>query len=93
MICTVGCYGRKGCFRYDECGKPYDITSVPPYAAGISHRMQVRYRIENISPVPAGTGIIKRTLFCQQTKEGSFMVEIGGLEPLACYMRSNRSTN
>lgn len=73
MICTAGCYGRKGCCRYDECGKPYDITSVPPYAAGISHRMKVRYRIENISPVPTGTGIIERTLFCQQTKEGSFM--------------------
>lgn len=53
------------------CGNPYDKTSVPPYAAGISHRMQVRYRIENISPVPTGTGIIERV-----TKRSGIAVKV-----------------
>ena len=41
-------------------GKPYDIISVPPYAVGIYHRTIVRYHVEDISPVPEGTDIIKK---------------------------------
>ena len=39
--------------------RKHDIISVPPYAAGIYHRTKVRYHIEDISPVPTGTGIIE----------------------------------
>ena len=41
----------------------YDIISVPSYAEGI-------YHIEDISPVPQGTDIIVKNLFCQVDKRG-----------------------
>lgn len=53
-------------------GKPYDIISVPSYAAGMYHRTKVRYHIGDISPVPAGTDIIEKSLFCQADKRGIF---------------------
>ena len=48
----------------------YDIISVPSYAEGIYHRTTVRYHIEDISPVPSGTDIIVKNLFCQVDKRG-----------------------
>ena len=48
----------------------YDIISVPSYAEGIYHRTTVRYHIEDISPVPQGTDIIVKNLFCQVDKRG-----------------------
>ena len=53
-------------------GKPYDIISVPSYAAGMYRRTKVRYHIGDISPVPAGTDIIEKSLFCQSDKRGIF---------------------
>ena len=50
----------------------YDIISVPSYAAGIYHRTIVRYHTEDISPVPSGTDIIEKDLFCQIDKRGLF---------------------
>ena len=40
------------------------MISVPSYAEGVYHRTIVRYHIEDISPVPRGTDIIVKTLFC-----------------------------
>ena len=48
----------------------YDIISVPAYAEGIYHRTIVRYHIEDISPVPQGTDIIVKNLFCLVDKRG-----------------------
>ena len=50
--------------------RKYDIISVPSYAEGIYHRTTVRYHIEDISPVPQGTDIIVKNLFCQVDKRG-----------------------
>ena len=44
--------------------RKHDIISVPAYAEGIYHRTIVRYHIEDISPVPQGTDIIVKKLFC-----------------------------
>ena len=50
--------------------RKHDIISVPSYAAGIYHRSTVRYHIEDISPVPSGTDIIVKNLFCRVDKRG-----------------------
>ena len=48
----------------------YDIISVPSYAEGIYHRTAVRYHSGDISPVPSGTDIIVKNLFCPVDKRG-----------------------
>ena len=53
--------------------RKHDIISVHSYAVGIYHRTKVRYHIGDISPVPTGTDIIEKTLFCQADKRGFFM--------------------
>ena len=50
--------------------RKHDIISVPSYAEGIYHRTTVRYHIEDISPVPQGTDIIVKNLFCLVDKRG-----------------------
>ena len=50
--------------------RKHDIISVPAYAEGIYHRTIVRYHIEDISPVPQGTDIIVKNLFCLVDKRG-----------------------
>ena len=50
--------------------RKHDIISVPSYANGIYHRTIVRYHIEDISPVPSGTDIIVKNLFCLVDKRG-----------------------
>ena len=50
--------------------RKHDIISVPSYANGIYHRTIVRYHIEDISPVPSGTDIIVKNLFCPVDKRG-----------------------
>ena len=53
--------------------RKYDIISVPPYAEGIYHRSQNDIIASAISPVPTGTDIIEKNLFCQWTKETFFL--------------------
>ena len=60
----------------------HDIISVPSYAAVIYHRTKVRYHIGDISPVPTGTDIIEKPLFCQIDKRVVFVAEKKGFEPL-----------
>ena len=47
----------------------YDIISVPTYAKRISSAKQISYP-EGISPVPQGTDIIVKNLFCLPDKRG-----------------------
>ena len=52
--------------------RKHDIISVPSYVEGIYHRTTVRYHVEDISPVPAGTDIIEKSLFCLVDKRDFF---------------------
>ena len=52
--------------------RKYDIISVQSYAEGIYHRTIVRNYTEGISPVPSGTDIIEKNLFCRIDKRGFF---------------------
>ena len=61
--------------------RKHDIISVPAYAEGIYHPTIVRYHIEDISPVPQGTDIIVKKLFCQVDKRVFYMEQGTGVEP------------
>ena len=73
--------------------RKHDIISVPSYANGIYHRTIVRYHIEDISPVPAGTDIIEKRQVSVETCRFSWLRKVGfavrfaycplGDEPLA----------
>ena len=55
--------------------RKHGIISVPSYANGIYHRTIVRYHIEDISPVPAGTDIIEKRQVSVETCRFSWQRE------------------
>ena len=65
--------------------RKHDVISVPPCAAAIYHRAKVRYHIEDIPPVPTGTDIIEKALFCLPDKRGLFH---GGHMPVKSELRA-----
>ena len=51
----------------------YDIISVPFIRRRRISSREVRYHTEGISPVPAGTDIIEKSVLCLLTKDAFFM--------------------
>ncbi len=49
------------------------------------------YHIEDISPVPQGTDIIKKSHLCRKTKVTFFMELVTGIEPATCSLRMSCS--